>query len=323
MLRPASWYRQLASLTRVGITIPAAVAQASGPSRRRREALAERLEMGEDPRRVWPDCGLHLDESDAVVLAAGQLSGRFPDVCDELATRHETRSRLRSRMFMSALYPILLVHIALILSPFVRTDAFTGGTSPGVDKILSDGALGAALNLATLWTLVGAGWLLFSRFPRLRTNVLRLLPLWGAAARHGSLATLAGTLASLLRAGVTIGPAWSFAGKASGDSRLIAAADSVARAVEERRMPPWQVLPEIDAIPGDFRALYTAGERSGSLEARLDEIRARHEETAVLRATAASILYPVIFGVLVMLLFAAKILSFYSGYFSNLGNLPQ
>ncbi len=322
MFRLAPWYRQLASLTRAGITIPSAVSQAYGPSRRAREALAEALELGGDPREVWPDSGLRLAEADSLLLAAGQLSGRFPDVCDDLAERHETAARLRSRMFTAVLYPLFLIHAALALGPFMGgASGGENGNPPGLGEILTGGALGAVFNIAVLWLVLGGAVFLLRRFPDARAKLVRLLPIWSGAARNASLATFAGTLASLLRAGVGIGQAWHFAGRVSGDPRIAGASAKVARAVEDFGTPPRDTLRTLDDFPGEFVALYTAGEMSGSLEARLDDLRRRHEDSATLRATSAAILYPIVITVFIMLMIAAKILSFWSGYFNNLGNL--
>lgn len=323
MFRFASWYAQLASLTHAGVPLPEAVRRAAGPPNRVREALAGRLESGEDPREIWPSCGIRLTMADSLVLAAGQLSGRFPEVCGELAERHAALGRLRARMLVGLLYPLFLIHAVLILSPFIRGVDLSGSASPTLGEILVSGAIGAACNLGGLWAVILAGWCVFSRWPGFRGRVLRVLPLCAGVVTHGALATFAGTLASLLRAGVPIARAWEFAAKASDDPRILGASAVVVRAVEDRAVPPGRVMDGLGAFPGEFVSLYVAGERAGSLEARLDELRARHVDSALNLATAASILYPMLVSVLAMALAAAKVLGFYTGYLDQIRNLAQ
>lgn len=322
--RLAVWYTQLGSLTRAGVTLPAAVRDAVGIPLAAREALAARLEAGDDPREVWPEAGLWLDEADALVLAAGQLSGRFPNVCDELAERHRTRARLRAKLFFGALYPIFLIHAAAVAAPFIHDVDFSGKDSPGsLSTILTSGAVGACRNLGLLWAFAGAVWFAQSHLPRARAFVLRRIPLWAGAVKHSALATFAGTLASLLRAGVAIGPAWAFAGKVSSDPRILAASEKIAFSVDEKNEPPGKLLREMTVFPEDFRALYLTGERTGKIEERLDELRTRHEAAAVTRATTAAFVYPVLLTVLAMLLVAARVVSFWAHYFDEIMKMAQ
>jgi type II secretory pathway component PulF len=322
--RLAVWYSQLASLTRAGVTIPSAVRDSLGLPLAAREKLADWLEVGGDPREVWPSLGREVDEADALMLAAGQLSGRFPDVCEELAERHRTRARLRTKLFLGALYPLFLIHAVAVLAPFIRNVDFSGKESSGtLSSILISGAFGACRNLVILWAFAGLVWFLLARFPNMRVTLLRVIPLWSGASRHAALATFAGTLASLLRAGVGIGQAWGFAGKVSADPRLVAASAKIAVAVDERAEPPGKLLRDMGEFPEDFRALYLTGERTGKLEERLDELRAKHEAVAVARATTAAFVYPVLLTVLAMLLVAARVVSFWAKYFEELMKMAQ
>lgn len=321
--RSAAWYAQLASLTKAGITIPSAVLQAEGPKFATREKIAARLEAGDDPRELWPDAGRWLNSADALMLAAGQISGRFPEVCDELSRRHESRAKLRARMLMGALYPVFLLHAAAILAPFIRDVDFSGKNPATLAQILTQGAIGAVMNLAVIWGVVGAGWFLFEKFPPLRSGVLRVIPFWSGASRHASLASFAGTLASLLRAGVGIGQAWLFAGKVSSDPRLVAASEKIAAAVESHGTPPGSLLKQYRIFPDDFAGLYLAGEKSGKLEEQLDRLRTRHEEESVTRATIAAFVYPVLLTVLMMLLVGARVVSFWAKYYAEIEKLAK
>lgn len=322
--RLAVWYSQLASLTRAGVTIPSAVRDSVGIPLAEREKLTDRLEAGDDPREIWPEAGRWLDDADALVLAAGQLSGRFPNVCEELAARHRARAKLRVKFFLGALYPVFMIHAVAVLSPFIRNVDASGKGPPGtLSDILVTGAVGAGRNLLVLWTVAGAAWWLLSRYPRVRASVLRVIPLWSGATRHFALATFSGTLASLLRAGVGIGQAWAFAGKASAEPRLVAASGRIATGVEQRGEPPGKLLRDMTVFPEEFRALYLAGERTGKLEERLEELREKHEATAASLATAAAFVYPILLTILAMLLVAVRVVSFWAHYFDEIMKMAQ
>lgn len=320
--RAATWFRQLSSLTRAGITLPASVREATGPSAEAREALAIRLEAGTPPREAWLATPF-LAKADALVLAAGQLSGRFPDVCDELFLRHEASATLRAKMLTASLYPLFLLNGAIFLFPFIAAPDFSGRTQRDFSQTLSHGFVSGVLGLIVFWGVVLGIRAVALKQPDLKAAALRFLPGWGGVAKQAAYAVFAGTLASLLRAGIGIGEAWKLAGDASGDPAIARLSGTVAARVENDRSPPGTVLATTSVFPESFRSLYRAGEVSGSLEARLDELRARHADEAGTRATIVAFAYTKALLVLAMLLIAVRVLSFWSGYFQGLRDIVK
>lgn len=309
----SAWYSQLGVLTRAGIPIPNAIRSGRGPDRRFSTTLADRLDAGEDPRDVWSDARAELGPADAVMLAAGQLSGRFPETCDALAARHAERARTLGRLAAGLAYPLLLLHAVAALSPLMAMVA--EGACALVPALFI-----AARNLAAIWGVIGVGLWLALRRPAWFASLVRPLPLWGGAMRHAALAGFAGTLSALLKSGVVIGEAWRFAGAASGDPRIRAASIRVV-AIVEANCAPGPELPAMRAFPEDFCALYAAGERTGTLEQRLDKLRDDHAEASAARAATAAAVYPVFIYLIVAGVAAVAIVSAWAGHFQSMANL--
>lgn len=315
------WYSQLSTLTRSGIPIPEALRDSVGPAEARREQVAARLLAGDDPREVWFELADIVGKSDALILAAGQLSGRFPEMCDELVREREERGKLRSKLLLGAVYPLILINVVLILSPFIGKVDFSGKNSAGsIGEFFTHALLHSGLNLAVFWLVVGGVVLVAKKRPGFFDPVLRVLPVWGGIMRHTALARLAGTLASLLRAGVGVGDAWELAGDASGDRRLGDAGATIARGVETEREAPGKFLRGMTYFPEDFRSRYIAGEKSGRLEEMLDRIRIDNTASVTARSGVAAVVYPTGFLIVVIGLAAIKVLSFFVGYYEAIIN---
>lgn len=315
------WYSQLSALTRSGIPIPEAVREAGGLNPARREDIASRLLAGEDPRDVWLSLTDLVGKSDALVLAAGQMSGRFPELCNELSRERDERARLRTKLLMGAGYPLLLLNFALFVSPFVGKVDFSGKNSPdSIGALLAGGVARGFLNLAVFWAVIGILILIAKKRPGCFDPVLRCLPIWRGILRHAALARLAGTLASLLRAGVGIGEAWALAADASGDRRLAEIGARIERGVEEERVPPGKFLGGLAVFPDDFRTRYLTGEKSGRLEEMLDRIREEHTQKVASLSGIAGAVYPTALLILVMFGVAVKIIGFFADYYDQLLN---
>lgn len=311
----ANWYSRLASLTRAGITIPEALRMPGGPGKAFGRNLADRMENGEDTRDVWAGARARLGRSDAILLAAGQLSGRFPDVCAELAERHATRDRIIRKMISAAAYPLLMMHVIAVMSPFAG--AFTSGCDVAAQAVSAGWQ--SVINLVVIWAVIIGAFLLANKRPSIFAALVRPLPLWGSCIRNAALANFAGTLVSLLRAGVHIGEAWKFAGEASGDTRIEAASLKIVAVVESRR-PPGPELASLGVFPDEFCVLYHTGERTGQLEQHLDKLRVLHDDVSLARATTASTLYPIfLYGVIVAIA-VGRVLGFWSGYANRLND---
>lgn len=309
----SQWYSRLAALTRAGIPIPDALRTGAAPDRATATAIADLLDAGEPPHPVWADHAEELGATDAVLLATGQLAGRFPETCDLLAERHATRAKTWRKLLAGALYPLLLLHAAALLSPFVGCFTGSGSLGDALTRALASGLL----NLGMIWIVLLGLWRLARRRPAMFSVLIRPLPLWGSAVRHTALATFCGALAAMLRSGVPIGNAWRLAGEASGDGRIRAAALKAAAIIDDRRAPG-AALPALGAFPADFCSLYLTGERTGALEAQLDALRAKYDDIAVNRATAGAIVYPVILYAAGALMMVTKIFGAWAGYFKNI-----
>lgn len=165
----ASFYSQLAQLTDAGLPPGRQLllaAEASGPPYRDwGPVLQAQVEGGASVAAALEHCG----ESAAAValVAAAEHSAQLPAICRRIADIAEQQDRLQRRILARSLYPLLLLHVALILPPAAL--AIAGGGS----------AAGALLVPLLLWGVALSLWVAW-RSPALaavRTGLLHAPPL--------------------------------------------------------------------------------------------------------------------------------------------------
>ena len=259
-----------------------------------------------------------VPELDATLVEACERSGRLDSGFARLAENYEEQARQLRSTLLGLLYPLLIVHVAMLLVPL-----------PAL--VLSWDVLAYLRTLLLLLGPVyGLGWLLGWIFlgrhgPTWRAvadSLLAAVPMVGRARRSLTLARLAGTLDTLLNAGVGVLEAWPLAAEASGSSAI------------QRRVAGWR--PRLDAgetpgellarspeFPEHFATHYRTGEFSGSLDASLTHLREFYLEEGNRLMRIVSRALPFLFYLLVMLVVAIYVLhswmKYYLGVFQQLG----
>lgn len=133
--------------------------------------------------------GRGLDALDLALIRAGSQSGRLEQALRHLADHHQQQDRARAALRAALPYPLLLLHLGLLL--------------PQLGPILagSQNSAGLFFSLLGLWlTIGGVGlvWRWLSTRAELQARLdaaLGRVPLLGPARRHGQLAVFCQTLA--------------------------------------------------------------------------------------------------------------------------------
>jgi type IV pilus assembly protein PilC len=320
------FYNQLASMTAAGITIVQGVdmLRRTAPNRalkRTAEQVMEGLVRGQNFTESLRASGRDVPEFDTSLIEAGEASGRIDQCFRLLADFYQERGRLLSTVITQLMYPVFLLHFAVLIFPTSLLADLVWKSEAGpflINKIRT---------LIPIYLVLGFILWLFgsNRGPRLRSGIERvmlMIPGIGGLRRDLALARLSAALEALINAGVTIIEAWDLAARASGSQRIM-------RAVEENK-PRLQTgeLPS-DAIethsifPELFVSSYRTGEISGKLDDALRRLYRHYQESATEGLQRFAQWFPrlIYFGVAIVV--GYQIISFYAGYFKQLDDVMK
>ena len=316
----ADFYRRLAQLTVAGVPLILALKniRQHPPARDFRVPLDRTLSELEDgatfSQAIQRRAGW-LPTFDIALLEAGEQSGRLDKSMGLLADFYAERANNARQMLAELASPALLLHFAVFILPFPQL-FLTGEVGAYLLKTL--GVLGP-LYAVVIFGLIAGQSRHGETWRSLMERVTRLVPLLGTARRNLALARLAATLEALLGAGVNIFQAWDTAATASGSPALRRAVAGWRPRLEAGETPG-DLLSESRAFPDLFASHYRAGEVSGSLDASLKHLHLLYYEEGTRQARALARWVPRGIYLVVVLLVAWRILSFWLGYFGQIQN---
>jgi protein transport protein HofC len=323
----AELYHQLAALTSAGIGLIAGVdmvrqAPAGRFLRKPLDRVHQALEQGATfsdalatGQRAW------LPTFDLALLDAGEKSGRL-DRCFRLLSDYYTeRARLARQILSELAYPAFILHFAILIFPtslLVRL-VWQGDVTGFVTAKLA--------LLVPFYLVIGLGVYAAqsSRHGWWRSVlewVLRKVPLLGKARANLALARLSMALESLLSAGVSIIEAWPLAAAASGSPALRRAVLGWNSNVLAGQTPA-EAVRESGAFPDLFTNLYSTGEISGQLDDTLARLHRHYAEEGSRQLRLVAQWTPRLVYFAVVLLIAYQVVSFWSGYFSQINDLAS
>jgi type II secretory pathway component PulF len=314
----AAWYHLLAQQLDAGLPFPAALRASvgSGPPASALTQMADITESGGLIDDALRTAGSWLPPSDKLFLSAGAETGRLPRVLRNLSARHAQFSAIKTRLLLSCAYPLAVLHLGLLLFPLLGMIDWEKG-------FLWDAAAYAralAFTLLPIW-LAGASLLFLARRESpLLFQLTRLLPAFRGYVTAQALADFAFALGNFLEAGLRIDHAWQAAGTITRSPALRSAAHTI-DAIIARGEQPGPHLAHHPCFPADFTALYRTGELTGQLEQNLLRLAELHQERANTSLKVASLLYPALLFVGVVIVIGWHVVSFYSGYLGMLEKL--
>ena len=247
-------------LLRSGLSMAQALDSVAGTAGGRHAALARGWSRGcgaGEP--LAPQMKRDGEEPLAVAMvAAGETSGRLPELCQDLSTLYDHRRALRALFIGKLIYPVILVHVAMFCGGFVRW--FQTGAASAL--LLPPVMLWAAL------AIVGAG--LQGAHRAGLTARWALLP----GVRSLSMPLITGNTCLVLRAGILAGmlyhQALDLAAGACGNRVIAADLRRIAGDLASGRTPDLcAALSRFDHFPRAVLQLVQTGELAGTLDETL------------------------------------------------------
>jgi type II secretory pathway component PulF len=321
LARRAEFYHQLGQLTAAGLGVVSALQQLQRtppdhsyrePIRRVLVELADGQTLGESLQRVGP----WLPVLDMALLHAGEESGRLDACFRLLADYYNDRARMARQILVDLAYPVFLLHFAIFILPFSQLFS----TGDWVTYLLKTFGLLLPLYAAVALVIYAAQSRHSESWRAALEVILHPIPVLGAARRSLALARLAGALEALLSAGVTIIEAWEMAATASG-SPLLRQTVLGWRPLVDGGQTPAEAIRASGRFPDLFTNQYASGEISGRLDETLRRLHQYYQEEGSRKLHVVAQWTPRVVYLFVMLAIAYKIVSFYAGYFKQVGDV--
>lgn len=310
--------RQLATLVRAGVPLVDSVAAMTEQVEKEvlvrvltavRESLNEGTSFAkclEAHPRVFPPLYVNM-------VAAGEASGTLETVLERLADFMEGQARLKGKVVAALAYPVLMTIIGSVLVSVLMI-----AVVPKVTSIFDN--LGQALPWYTQlliftshvlgsywWLILGLGGLGFYLFRRwLRTEAGRFkwdaamirVPVFGRLNLLVAVARFSKTLSTLLASGVPLLKAMEIGKNVLQNARLEAVIGEAIGSIREGESIA-EPLKRSGQFPPMVTHMITVGERSGQLEAMLENVSRAYEADVETRVAAlTSLLEPLMIVIL-------------------------
>jgi len=252
-----------------------------------------------------------FDKFQVMIIKSAEESGQLAQTCQALSNYFKNRHKENRRLKASLIYPVILLHGAVMLPPLKYL--FVGSLDKSYWSVILPPLLTAYGSLAIIYIL----WQKYLRTGNIREKldeILIKLPVLGKLVKGMSLARVFRSLASLYNAGVgavkTARQASQTAGNAAISLRL-----SSALPVLENGGTFSDYFSFSGVLSSNQLGLLTVGEQTGTLSETLERMVIQMEEDNKERLTASikTIGYVVYF--IAAVIAAWTVISFYTGYF--------
>ncbi len=281
--------RQLSTLLFSGVTLMDALSSISQESKGAWKNILidikEKIAGGasfsralEDYRSIFPDFYINM-------IAAGEISGTLDDVLKKLAEFLESHENLKAKVRTSMIYPVFMICIGFIVISFLFAFVL-----PKITKIFRD--THSALPFITValifisdifqrfwWIIVCFISGIFILFRKLKENKKiffdkLILKLPGNIIQSLYYSRFARTLGFLLEGGLPVLKALELSAKAIGNRELELKVIACSKKVSEGA----KISASLEGFPPVLLQLIATGERSGQLQAVLNNAASAYEE---------------------------------------------
>jgi len=307
------FYGQLGGLLKAGMPLPQALRTlaAEAGSARFREALeraAAAIENGVEPDRAFAREEAALGGMLGRVAATTAFSGRLAQMLAELSGWTLAQDRIRRQISDAVAYPYMVLLLAAVVTGIVMYVASYYGV-PGLENEFADfgpppAAFETTITPALAWcviigtlalTLCVPLFAILARFSRgvrhAREYLLIYLPVFGAVARPLALSRFCGSVAILLKAGVSYHQAVAAGGELTGFEPYAAAARKAAQVLEAGQ-PQAEAWSETRLFPASLRFILASAEKRGDIPDAFAELAELYRVEAEGRGRVVAVLAP-------------------------------
>jgi len=254
----------------------------------------------------------HFDEFQVMIVKGAEESGMMAPTFKKLGQYYESRYTAKRRFLAGLIYPIILLHAALLLPPlkYLLVENLNRGYASVVLPPLL-GAYGIVGLAIILWKKHSrAGWL-----RRKIDGFVLDLPALGILARDVSLARAFWSLSAMLTAGVDAVTAARNAASAAGNTVIKRQLLDNLYILEIGRSFK-EYYAATGMISSDQMGVVAVGEDSGALAASLEQMVQQMEETNALRFVMLMKSVGMLIYFIVAAIVAFTVISFYANYFN-------
>ena len=316
----AEFYRQLGQLTAAGMGLVKAleIQQRDPPHPSYRQPIRQMLTLmaqGSTFADSLRSTGRWLPDFDQALLDAGEHSGRLDACFKLLADYYDDRARMARAVIADLWYPVLLIHMAAVIFPFVNFVKSGSLLSFGfqVCAILLPLYVLAVVGIYAFQARRGESWRAFLE------ELLYPVPVVGTARHYLALGRLAAALEALLSAGVTMIEAWNLAAAASGSPALRRTVRSWKPQLAAGQTPA-ELVSASRIFPEAFANLYSSGEVSGKLDESLHGLHEYYQENGSHKMHMVAQWVPRFIYLIIAAGIGYKVIMFWAGYFQQIGN---
>jgi type II secretory pathway component PulF len=291
----------------------------SPPARRFRAPLSrvkQRLSEGFTLAEALQMESASFSSLEMALLDSGEKSGRLDVTFKLLSNYFEERARMGRAIITSLLYPLLIVHLAVLVFPpqSLSRLVWEGDVSGFIWEklILLIPAYALAAVMIKLFQRQGA-----HTWNSLMETFLHPVPVLGAARRQLALARLSMALEGLTSAGVSIIEAWKLAAQSSGSPALSRCVQRWKPDLAAGRTPA-EMVRSSRCFPEVFAQLYATGETTGQLDETLHRLHLHYQEEGMRKLQALAQWIPRLIYILILIAIGYMVVRFWVSYYSNI-----
>jgi type II secretory pathway component PulF len=309
----ANWYNQLGQQLEAGLSLPEAVLLCEGPPLKGRQALHKSLVNGDSIEIAFAKTHKWLPAADRIFISAAAETGRIPQTFLSLAARHVRIAETQSRILLSLIYPIGVIHVAALALPLMSMIDFETGLQWDLALYIQ---LALSL-LIPLWGIIGVLVFMSRIDSPLIPRLLRSIPILRKYKYFQTIADFSESLAVFVETGIPIQSAWAHAVEIASDPRIQKAYNKLLPTFAAGQDPSSR-LQESSVFPSDLVALYRSGARSGQLDKTLKHASRQYQEKANNSLKLAAMVYPSLCFAVAAGIVALMVYKLYGGYLDSI-----
>lgn len=323
-------YAELAKMLRAGFGLDRAaetILAQNPPAAQKRYldsllgGLGEGLGVAETLRRTGPD--LKIASLETALVEAGEKGGKLEQSFDHLSEYFEVLDRTRNRVRVQLIYPLILLHLAVILPAIPR--AIVAGDSGVFVRSTVIGLVVLYLG-AGLLVLLGKWMNDRARVVGPIDTILRRLPLAGVARRYLAMHRFCSVFHIYLLAASPVSVGLRAAGAASQSAGMAARADAGAAGIEAGNSLAAALAPagrRETVFPEEFTRSLATAEESGTLDEDLARWGRHYRESSLDALDRAGTWMVKIIYLGVVMFVVWQILRLATGYFDTLNQFLE
>lgn len=309
----SNFYSMMATLLEAGVSVPGALQQPhQGCFARIAPRLAQQILAG---RQLWEAVSSEkvFTPFECSLIKVGEYSGMLPNILRSLSEWFATQHAMRSRIFLSLLYPLFIYHFAVVVFAFVSY----------IGKTASHSAILMSLIVLCLlpWLLLLVCKVLYKLIPG---AVLNALPVVGDLLFKLETAFYFKVLGLSLGTGVSAFNSLSLSADCCNTAFYRKRYGKVADMVKTYSCPITEAFNKDITFrerQSPIPALLASAEFSGTLPDACERISKMQLDAATLRLAVLSKAVPTFLYIGTCVYIAYRIIMFYKGYFDQIKSL--